>query len=196
MTDKLNNNIPNDKKLFACFVGGRIPTCTIELHDIFFLVASKIEDTYLPIIDKWWGDSYIHLDSYIDLSMVENYKITPVLDSQDQLEKLFFINFGGYQANTFGETHTYHFVVANSPSEAIKKAKAKLIHLWDSQAMVHLDDNLLLEADDCIDLSQKYQLKLTKVEENNKNNEDSCAPVIVHSNKRLLMNKKELKYLF
>jgi Domain of Unknown Function (DUF1543) len=180
---------PNNNKLFACFVGGRIPTCTIELHDIFFLAGEKIEDTYLSIIDKWWGDSYIHLDSYIDLSLVENYRIEPTTEPQNQEEKLFFINFGGYSPEVFGEIHNYHFLVANSSGEAIKKAKSTLSHLWQTHDMMHLDDNLQIEADDCIDLSQKYHLKLTKVDSFTK-------PVIVHSNKRLLLNKNDLKYLF
>ena len=173
-------------KLFALFVGGRIKKCNIELHDIFFIVSENIEQTYKLIIDKWWGDSYIHLDSYIDLSRIENYQVE-ICHSQKSEKKLFFINFGSYKKGIFGETHNYEFVVANDKSEAIKKVKESLNIILVESEMIHLDDSLNI--DDCIDLSEKYKLNLTTIE--------SCNKLeIVHTNKRLCLDKDNPKYLF
>jgi hypothetical protein len=44
-----------DKKLFAVYMGGRIPGCHIEMHDVQFSVGSVIEDCYEDLQSKRIG---------------------------------------------------------------------------------------------------------------------------------------------
>ena len=45
---------PHEKFLFLVVVGGRSPKANIELHDVRWVIGSKIEDTFDPV-------SYTHL---------------------------------------------------------------------------------------------------------------------------------------
>ena len=42
-------------KLFSVFLGGRADKCNTELHDVVFSIGEKIEDTYIDLLDKWFG---------------------------------------------------------------------------------------------------------------------------------------------
>ena len=64
-------------KLFSVFLGGRADKCNTELHDVVFTLGEKIEYTYLDLLGKWLGvPDRLHIDSWVDLSIVEGYKIS------------------------------------------------------------------------------------------------------------------------
>ena len=64
-------------KLFSVFLGGRADKCNTELHDVVFSIGEKIEDTYIDLLDKWFGlPDRLHIDSWVDLRIVEGYKVS------------------------------------------------------------------------------------------------------------------------
>ena len=55
-------------KLFMVYLGGSAPKANIEVHDIQFVVADKIEDTYDQLKSNWFGNiTGLHLDSYKEI---------------------------------------------------------------------------------------------------------------------------------
>ena len=44
-------------KLYAVYLGGRADGCNTELHDVVFTCGNKIEDTYMDLLDKWFGNA-------------------------------------------------------------------------------------------------------------------------------------------
>ena len=58
--EKLENNF-----LYLVVLGGRAEKANIELHDVRWVVGSKIEDTYDTLRKDWFGSSIgLHVDSY------------------------------------------------------------------------------------------------------------------------------------
>jgi Domain of Unknown Function (DUF1543) len=160
-------------KLFAVYLGGRAEHCNTELHDVVFVIGERIEATYEQLMEKWFGTPVgLHLDSWIELSVVDGHKIT-VNDATDDLDgdlddlddahslaatvapdsaagaKLFFINLGAYMAGQFGELHANIFVVANTAQAA--KTRAKVLLHKTLPGPVHTDD--LYDVDDCVQLN-------------------------------------------
>ena len=46
---------PHKKFLFLVVVGGRSPKSNIELHDVRWVIGSKIEDTFDQLRNDWFG---------------------------------------------------------------------------------------------------------------------------------------------
>jgi hypothetical protein len=137
------------KKLFAVYLGGRAPNCNIELHDVVFAVGEKIEDTYEELMDKWFGTPLgLHLDSYMELDVVDGHRVKIVDNLSDSPNKLYFVNLGAYATGQFTEIHASKFIVCSSKPEAKVRAKKELLQDWGSP--VHTDD--LYEIDDCIEI--------------------------------------------
>ena len=63
--------------LFLVVLGGRARKANIELHDVRWVVGSRIEDTF-DILKKDWFGSFegLHIDSYKKINHVDGYKIT------------------------------------------------------------------------------------------------------------------------
>ena len=134
-------------KLFAVYLGGRAPKANTELHDMVFVVGETIEDTYTQLLDKWFGTpGGLHLDSWLELDVVDGWRIGLVPNPAPQPEKLFFVNLGAYD-DSFTELHATGFYVAATAEEAKKRAKASLLKCAQT---IHKDD--LHEVDDCIAL--------------------------------------------
>ena len=151
------------KFLFLVVVGGRSPKANIELHDVRWVIGSKIEDTFDQLRNDWFG-SYngLHIDSYKKIESIDGYKIN--LRNKENNEpknkifikekfpnkKLWFVNIGGYDPSSMQEKHEFGLVVASSPSEAKTKAKSKWLvnckkrHKDDISAVKNFAD-----VDDC-----------------------------------------------
>lgn len=141
-------------KLFSVYLGGRAPKCNIELHDVVFATGICIEDTYHQLLSKWFGlPDKMHIDSYLELDIVDGFKIT--LSSKPPLtgKKLFFINMGAYLPGEFTEHHTIAFMVDKKASEVKKRALKELFKGYEE---VHKDD--LYDVDDCIEIEKVNQL--------------------------------------
>ena len=51
--------------LYLVVLGGRAKKANIELHDVRWVVGSKIEDTYDTLRKEWFGSPKgLHIDSY------------------------------------------------------------------------------------------------------------------------------------
>ena len=137
-------------KLFSVFLGGRAHKCNTELHDVVFSLGERIEDTYTDLLGKWFGlPDRLHIDSWVDLNIVEGYKISLSKKKNKSNKKLYFVNLGAYEKNKFEELHESKFMVDVNKINVKKRAK-ELLLLGKEQ--VHLDD--LYDVDDCIEIKK------------------------------------------
>jgi len=121
-----------------------------------------------------------HIDAWTAIKYVDGYRVQ--IRSKNEAGpasnvKLFFINLGGYLDGEFEEFHKKMFIVAESPSQAIARAKQ---HDFFKQytpenlgtaGKAHIDDQYRIdfEADDIICLSEtiadEYKIVLEKTDE-------------------------------
>ena len=179
--------IIENKFLYLVVLGGRVKKANIELHDVRWVVGSKIEDTYDTLRNGWFGSPKgLHIDSYkkikyldgykINLRNVENLKINNNKFSNKSKTKknLWFVNIGGYNPSSMQEKHEFGLVVASSSLEAKNKAKSKWLNGCKKK---HKDDinslKNLVTLDDCelIKKIDNWEIELLLadnfVEENN-----------------------------
>lgn len=144
-------------KLFAVYLGGSAPKANTELHDVVFAVGATIEDTYPQLLDKWFGDSIgLHIDSWLELDVVDGWRVSLTQTPAPSDVKLFFVNLGAYD-HTFTELHAMGFYVATTPADATQQALSRHAHPGFNQ--VHKDD--LYCVDDCIALETVNGLRVT-----------------------------------
>ena len=80
---KLENNF-----LYLVVLGGRAEKANIELHDVRWVVGSKIEDTFDTLRKDWFGSSRgLHIDSYKKIQYLDGYKINLINVENHQIEK-------------------------------------------------------------------------------------------------------------
>ena len=62
--------------LYLVVLGGRAKKANIELHDVRWVVGSKIEDTYDTLRKDWFGSPKgLHIDSYKKIQHIDGHKI-------------------------------------------------------------------------------------------------------------------------
>lgn len=116
--------------LFVIYIGGKHEKSMIELHDMRFVVANTIEETYDTLRKSWWGkpDS-LHLDAWGILNFADGYDIQLSDQPAESFsEKLYFVNLGGYDPKQFTELHENVFLVAQNESDAKQKAVQHVQH--------------------------------------------------------------------
>lgn len=120
-------------KLFVIYIGGTHEKSLIELHDMRFVVANTIEETYDALRQSWWGiPTSLHLDAWGVLDYVDNHNIQiSNIPPDKQSKQLYFVNLGGYNQQQFTELHKNVFVVAADEVQAKQKA-VKQIAEWES----------------------------------------------------------------
>ena len=80
---KLENNF-----LYLVVLGGRAKKANIELHDVRWVVGSKIEDTYDTLRKDWFGSPKgLHIDSYKKIKYIDGYKINLINFEKDKIKK-------------------------------------------------------------------------------------------------------------
>lgn len=141
--------------LFVIYIGGAHQHSLIELHDMRFIMADTIEDTYEELKKSWWGTPHsLHLDAWGTLEYVDGFKIeltdTPPAEPSNHL---YFVNLGGYDPLQFTELHKNIFVVAANKEDAKQKA-VQQIKEWQSP---HRD--YLHEVDTILDLNAQLAAK-------------------------------------
>ena len=179
---KLENNF-----LFLVVLGGRLKKANIELHDVRWVVGSKIEDTYDTLRKDWFGSSKgLHIDSYKKIQYIDGHKINLINVERNKIEKkqlgkkiipqknLWFVNIGGYNPTSMQEKHEFGLVTASTKLEAKNIAKSKWLIGYEKK---HKDDiaslEMLINCDDCqlIKKIGNWEIKLTPenkfIEENN-----------------------------
>ncbi len=126
------------KFLYLVVVGGRSPKANIELHDVRWVIGSKIEDTFDQLRNDWFGSANgLHIDSYKKIDSIDGYRIFIREKENRELKnkifkkektsnkKLWFVNIGGYDPSSMQEKHEFGLLVASTSSEAKNKAKSK-----------------------------------------------------------------------
>ena len=179
---KLENNF-----LYLVVLGGRAEKANIELHDVRWVVGSKIEDTFDTLRKEWFGSPKgLHIDSYKKIRYIDGYKINLINVENHKIEKkqlekkikpkktLWFVNIGGYNPTSMQEKHEFGLVAASTKLEATNIAKSKW--LIDSKKK-HKDDIATLEmltcCDDCEQIKKigNWEIELTPdnnfIQENN-----------------------------
>ena len=179
---ELENNF-----LFLVVLGGRAKKANIELHDVRWVVGSKIEDTYDTLRKDWFGSPQgLHIDSYKKIKYIDGYKINLIYFEKDKIDKkqlvkknkakkyLWFVNLGGYNPTSMQEKHEFGLVTASNKLEAKNIAKSKWLIGCKKK---HNDDiaslEMLINCDDCelIKKIDNWEIELTQVnnpiEENN-----------------------------
>ena len=69
-------------------LGGRTKKANIELHDVRWVVGSKIEDTYDTLRKDWFGSQKgLHIDSYKKIRYIDGYKINLINFEKDKIDK-------------------------------------------------------------------------------------------------------------
>lgn len=138
-------------KLFVVMLGGKHPRASIEVHDVVFAVAERLDATYGALREAWFGSPKgLHIDAWMAVDGVEGWKVqmSPLAPAADE-PRLYFINLGGYERGAFGEAHHYLLVVAHSKAAAQAQARRRMVKGWQQG---HVD--ALLEVDDCIPIDQ------------------------------------------
>ena len=137
--------------LFVVMLGGKHPRAKIEVHDVVFAIADSLEATYPQLRQGWFGNpAGLHIDAWMRVDGVEGWKVelSPLAPLPGS-PRLYFINLGGYEANTFGEAHHYLLVVAQDKNQAKSRAKQHMLKYWQQ---AHTD--ALLDVDDCLPIDQ------------------------------------------
>lgn len=137
--------------LFVVMLGGKHPRAKIEVHDIAFVVAETLEQTYPQLRADWFGNPKgVHIDSWMAVDGVERWRVelSPLAPSPGS-PRLYFINLGGYESQTFGEAHHYLLVVAKDKREAMSKGKRQTMAHW---TQTHTD--AVLDVDDCVPIDE------------------------------------------
>lgn len=140
--------------LFAIYIGGSHKQSLIEVHDIRFVIANSIKDTYQSLRQSWWGEpSSLHIDAWGKLTSIKDYKICLAKQRQfDSNDNLYFVNLGGYDPQQFTELHKNTFVIASDAISAKKKAMQQV-----EQWMTPHRDNIY-EVDALFNLSEHVAL--------------------------------------
>ena len=166
-----------NKFLYLVVLGGKAKKANIELHDVRWVVGSKIEDTYDALRKDWFGSlKGLHIDSYKKIKYVDGYKINLINFEKDKIDEkqlvkknkakkyLWFVNIGGYNPTSMQEKHEFGLVAASTKLEAKNIAKSKWLIGCKKK---HKDDiyslEMLLSCDDCelIKKIGKWQIELT-----------------------------------
>ncbi|WP_404479151.1 DUF1543 domain-containing protein [Novosphingobium sp. BL-52-GroH] len=137
-------------KLFAIYIGGEFPGANIEVHDVRFVVANAIEETYATLRRDWWGvPRSLHIDCWAQITHADGHDVSLRPEPFTGPEKLYFVNLGGYEPGEFAERHRNVFVVAESEGKAKSRAMKSVRHWVDP----HRDD--LYEAEQAFCLTDQ-----------------------------------------
>jgi hypothetical protein len=171
--DTNEQNAP-ELKLFMVLLGCKPPGRHIEQHDIFFGVARSLRDLVPEIKAYWQEPERIHLDAWREVTNVDAFNVKVVPHNSrinENKNKLFFINLGGYQENRFEEQHYILLAVRQDKAEAFREAKETLFYQHNrfSGAGSHIDDKYGIDVDDLYEIEEllsqeqkaKYKIEIT-----------------------------------
>ena len=167
--------------LFLVVLGGRADKANVELHDVRWVVGSKIEDTFNQLRNHWFGSiDGLHIDSYKKIEYVDGYKLylrnfeenkiknKQLVNQNNPQKNIWFVNIGGYDPSSMQEKHEFGLVVASSSLEAKNIAKSKWLNGCRKK---HNDDivslNFLISCDDCQIIKNIGSWEIELILENN-----------------------------
>ena len=136
-------------KLFAIYIGGEFAGANIEVHDMRFVVAPSIRETYDELRRQWWGvPCSLHIDCWAEIDHADGFDVSLRSEPYVGTEQLYYVNLGGYDRADFSEKHRNMFVVADSVAQAKTRA-LRTVGDWDAP---HRDD--LYEAEQAFALDR------------------------------------------
>ena len=151
-----------NKFLYLVVLGGKAKKANIELHDVRWVVGSKIEDTYDTLRKDWFGSlKGLHIDSYKKIKYIDGYKINLKYIEKNKLEKkqlvknktkkyLWFVNLGGYDPTSMQEKHEFGLLTASNKLEAKNIAKSKWLMGCKKKHRDDIDSlKMIIGCDDC-----------------------------------------------
>ncbi len=173
--------------LYLVVLGGKAKKANVELHDVRWVVGSKIEDTYDALRKDWFGSPEgLHIDSYKKIKYIDGYRINLIYFEKDKIDKnqlikknkakkhLWFVNIGGYNPTSMQEKHEFGLVTASTKLEAKNLAKSKWLI---GSKKKHKDDlaslEMIISCEDCEQIKKigNWQIELTPdnnfIQENN-----------------------------
>ncbi len=172
---KLENNF-----LYLVVLGGKAKKANIELHDVRWVVGSKIQDTYDTLRKDWFGSPQgLHIDSYKKIKYIDGYKIKLIYFEKDNIDKkqleknkakkhLWFVNLGGYNPTSMQEKHEFGLVTASTKLEAKNLAKSKWLIGCKKK---HKDDlsslEMIISCDDCEQIKNIGNWQIELIPDNN-----------------------------
>ena len=173
--------------LYLVVLGGRAKKANIELHDVRWVVASKIEDTYDTLRKDWFGSPKgLHIDSYKKIKYIDGYKINLINFEKNKINKnqlvkknetnkyLWFVNIGGYDPTSMQEKHEFGLVTASTKLEAKNIAKSKWLIGCKKK---HKDDIASLKnlstLDDCEVIKNIDKWEIELISDNNAHEENN-----------------------
>ena len=168
-------------------LGGKAKKANVELHDVRWVVGSKIEDTYDTLRKDWFGSPKgLHIDSYKKIRYIDGYKINLIDSEKDKKDEkqlvkknkskkhLWFVNIGGYNPTSMQEKHEFGLVIASNKLEAKNIAKSKWLigckkkHKDDIASLKNL--NIL---DDCEVIKNIDKWEIELISDNNDHEENN-----------------------
>ena len=173
--------------LYLVVLGGRAKKANIELHDVRWVVGTKIEDTYDTLRKDWFGSPKgLHIDSYKKIKYIDGYKINLINFEKDNIDKkqlvkknetnkyLWFVNIGGYDPTPMQEKHEFGLVAASNKLEAKNIAKSKWLigckkkHKDDIASLKNLSN-----LDDCEVIKNIDKWEIELISDNNAHEENN-----------------------
>lgn len=159
-------------------LGSKAPERNVEQHDYFFGIAGSLAEL-VPQLRAFWPEAgtSLHIDGWREVNMVDGYQIIvtektePTEHPVPDLNKLFFINLGGYQTGKLEEQHYTMLCVKPDKAQAIQDSK-KTIFFKSNKikgANSHIDEKYGIDVDDIYrledilnpDLKAKYQIQIS-----------------------------------
>ncbi|MBB3054870.1 DUF1543 domain-containing protein [Mucilaginibacter gotjawali] len=174
-------NMPSsaELKLFMVLLGSKSPARNVEQHDYFFGIGQVLNDL-VPQMRAFWpgtGNS-LHVDGWREVTRVSGFRVEVVLKERDDflaLNRLFFINLGGYQADKLEEQHYTVLSVHSDRAQAARHAKQTLFYKTNTLkgAGSHIDEKYGIDVDDIYHIEEilppgekeKYRVLLTPAED-------------------------------
>jgi hypothetical protein len=145
-------------KLYMLLLGCKPPGRYTEQHDIFFGIATSLNELVPAILAAWPEAPKIHIDAWREVTAVDGYKISIIEknSAEPQKEKLFFLNLGGYKPQEFEEFHYKMLSIAADKGTAITQAKATAFykHTGFEGATSHIDDKYGVDVDDLYEIEE------------------------------------------
>ncbi len=167
--------------LFLVVLGGKALKANVEVHDVRWVVGSRIEDTFNVLRNDWFGLlEGLHIDSYKKIKHIDGHKINlknfksykkeekHLINQTNPKKNLWFVNIGGYSPTIMQEKHEFGLVVASNTLEAKKIAMSK----WLIGCEKKHKDNIsslkkLIICDDCQLINKIGNWEIELIPENN-----------------------------
>ena len=107
--------------LFLVVLGGRTKKANVELHDVRWVVGSRIEDTFEVLRNDWFGTfEGLHIDSYKKINYVDGFKITLKNIENMKFKKDEFVNGNDTKKN-------YGLLILEAIIRILSKKKMNLV---------------------------------------------------------------------